>query len=139
MMYNNYMNLKEELLDKGYSIIASNGYHSNDSGIKPVLMPMNDDIHLFKGLSVADRIIGKASAMLLALSGVSYVYAHVLSEAGRQILEKYGIEYEYGELAEYIVNRKGDGMCPMEMTVKDIDDLEEAYAALKDKVASLAR
>ena len=32
-----------------------------------------------------------------------------------------------------IVNRKGDGMCPMEETVKDIDNAEKALSALKQK------
>ena len=128
------MNLRDTLLEKGYSLIASNGYCSYETGIKPVIMRMNEDLYYFRGLSVADKIVGKASAMLFALSGAEYVYAHVLSQAGKEILEHYGIAYEYGQLTEYIVNRKGDGMCPMELTVKDIDDLSEAYEALKRKI-----
>ncbi len=133
-MYNVIM-LKDELLEKNCSIIASNGYVSYESGIKPIISKMNEDLYYFKGLDIADKIIGKASAMLLALSGAGYVYAHVLSEAGRQILDRYGIRYEYGTLADMIINRAGTGMCPMEMTVKDIDDLQEAYEALKKKTA----
>ena len=129
------MNLKESLLKNDYSIVASNGYFSFETGIRPILLAMKDDISFFEGTSVADKIIGKASAMLLTLSGVKEVYTPVLSKAGQQIFEKYGIKYEYDELAEYIINRKGDGMCPMEMTVKDIDDLNEAYDALRRKLA----
>ena len=129
------MILKDELLKNNYSIIASNGYYSFDAGILPVLSKVNEDKDFFKGLSVADRVIGKASASLLAYSGVKQVYALVLSKAGQEVLEKYHIEYQYDELVDYIVNRKGDGMCPMEMTVKDIDDLEQAFIALKNKVA----
>ncbi len=131
------MTLKEQLLKENYSIVASNGYCSKDSGIKPVIMRLNENLHFFDGLEVADKIIGKASAMLLTLSGVKKVYAHVLSNAGKDIFEKYGIAYEYGEMVDYIVNRKGDGMCPMEMTVKDIDDLNEAYEALNKKIMQL--
>ncbi len=134
-MYNKNMNLKEILDEKNCSIIASNGYVSFDAGIRPVIDRLNEDLYYFKGLSVADKIIGKASAMLLCLSGVKEVYAAVLSKAGQEIFEKYGVSYEYGELADYIINRKGDGMCPMEMTVKDIDDLKEAYEALNRKIA----
>lgn len=129
------MSLKETLKENDYSIIASNGYHSFDSGIKPVIVPMCEDISFFKGLSVADKLIGKASAMLLCLSGVKEVYTPVLSKSGKEIFEKYGVSYEYDELAEYIINRKGDGMCPMELTVKDIDDPKEAFEALKRKLA----
>jgi len=133
------VDLKKTLLENNYSIIASNGYYSKDSGIKPVIFKINEKKDYFKGLEVADKIIGKASAMLLVLSGVKKIEAIVLSKAGKAILDKYQIEYTYEELVEYIINRKGDGMCPMEICVKDIEDLEEAYIALNNKVKELGK
>ena len=129
------MNVKESLLKNDYSIVASNGYCSFDTGIMPIMKALKDDLSFFEGTSVADKIIGKASAMLLCLSGVKEVYTPVLSKAGQEIFEKYHVAYDCDELVDYIINRKGDGMCPMEMTVKDIDDLYEAYEALKKKLA----
>ena len=129
------MGLRETLLENNYSIVASNGYFSCESGIRPVIDRINEKKDYFKDLEVADKIIGKAGAMLLTLSGVKKVHALVLSQAGKDIFEKYGVAYGYDELTDYIVNRKGDGMCPMEMTVRDIDDLEEAYEALRKKTA----
>lgn len=131
------MNLLEELKDKKYAIIASNGYFSYENGIKPLINKINEDKEYFKGLIVADKIVGKASAMLLSLSKAKQVYCVVLSKSGKQILDKYGIECHYDNLVEYIINRKGNDMCPMEKTVKDIDDLDEAYKALNDKLSSL--
>ena len=132
------MNIKKELLDNNYSLVASNGYHSSERGIKPVISKMNEDLYYFRDLIVSDKLIGKASAMLLCLSGVKEVYTVTLSKAGQEIFEKYGIPYHYDELVEYIINRKGDGMCPMEMTVKHLDDLHEAYEALNRKLALLS-
>ena len=132
------MKIKEELIQNNYSIVASNGYHSFDSGIKPVLFRLNENLDFFKNLTVADKIIGKASAMLLCLSGVKEVYALVLSKAGEETFKKYGVIYHYDELVDYIVNHKGDGMCPMEETVKDISDLNEAYEALNKKVKEMS-
>lgn len=131
------MNLKGLLNEKGYSIVASNGYRSFERGIRPIMTALNEDLHFFEGLSVADKIIGKASAMLLCLSGVKEVYTPTLSRTGKEVFDRYGVVYECDELTEMIVNRKGDGMCPMELTVKDIDDLNEAYEALKKKLALL--
>lgn len=131
------MEIKDILIDNDYSIYASNGYYSKDNGIKPVLFRINENKFFFEGLEVVDKIIGKASAMLLTYSKVKKVHALVLSEAGKQIFEEYNIEYSYDELVPYIINRKGDGMCPMEITVKDINDLEKAYIALNDKVKEL--
>ena len=132
------MELKQLLLENDYSLVASDGYCSRDNGIKPVLFKLNENKAYFRGLDVADKIVGKASAMLLTLSGVRSVYALTLSKAGQAIFEKYDIPYRYDVLTDYIENRSHDGMCPMEMTVKDIDDLEEAYLALRNKVAEMA-
>jgi len=131
------LDLKEELKKNNYSIIASNGYYSFDDGIKPVLYRINENREFFKGLDVADKIIGKASAMLLVYSGVNSVNALVMSKSAIEIFKKYGVSYSYDEYCEYIINRTKDGMCPMEETVKDIDDFKIAYKALNDKVNSI--
>lgn len=131
------MNLIEKLKQNNYSLVASNGYYSCDSGIKPIINKMNEDIHYFKDLEIADKIVGKASSMLLILSGIKKINAIVLSKQAKNILDKYNIEYTYEQLVEYIINRKKDGMCPMEETVKDIDDLNEAFIALNKKIIAL--
>ena len=131
--------LKKKLIENDYSILTSNGYHSFDKGIKPVLSKMREDKFFFKDLYVVDKVIGKASAMLLTLSGVKEVYALLISKAGKEVLEKYQVTYYYDNLVDNILNDAKDGLCPMETTVEDIDDLEEAFIALKEKVASLMK
>ena len=131
------MNLLDKLKANNYAIVASNGYFSFDTGIKPVIYRINEDINYFKDLVVADKIVGKASAMLLCLSNVKEVYCVVLSKSGKEILDKYGVLYHYDNLVECIINKNGDDMCPMEKTVKDIDDLNEAYEALNNKLSSM--
>lgn len=131
------MNLIEKLKQNNYSLVASNGYYSCDSGIKPIINKMNEDIRYFKDLEIADKIVGKASSMLLILSGIKKINAIVLSKQAKNILDKYNIEYTYEQLVEYIINRKKDGMCPMEETVKDINDLNEAFIALNKKIIAL--
>ena len=125
--------IKDELIKNNYSILTSNGYFSYENGIKPVINRLNEDINFFKGLVVVDKVVGKASAMLLCLSKVKEVYALVLSKSGEEILNKYGIIYHYDELVECIMNRKGDDMCPMEKAIKDVDNLEDCYKILKEK------
>lgn len=110
---------------------------SREKGIKPLLkLTQGDDL---RNASAADRIVGKAAAMLYALTGVEAVFAQVLSEQGRTVLKRYGIVYEYGTLTENIINRAGTGLCPMEEAVKDIDDLKEALAAIQMKVVALRK
>ena len=48
------------------------------------------------------------------------------------------IPFSYEKEVEYIINRTKTGMCPMEQTVLQIEDAEEAYEALKIKLAELS-
>ena len=130
------MNLKllqEKLNKENYTLIADkNGeyYTSYSRGIAPILDQMKDDQSFFKGAIVVDKVIGKATAMLLILSGVEFIYAYVLSQKAMEILEQYHVPFEYRKLVDYIENRDQTGMCPMEATVYDINDLNEAFEAL---------
>lgn len=119
------------VLVKGDNIITS-----AENGIKPLLKFIADSKD-YSGFSAADKIVGKAAAFLYAKLGVSAVYAEVLSADGKRILETNGIACEYASLTEQIINRKGDGLCPMEMAVRDTADTENAYCLLLEKVRSM--
>lgn len=108
-------------------------YHSKKTGISPLLDPMLEDELYFKDMKIADKVIGKSAAMLLIKSQVKHIYAVVLSEHAKKILDVYGIPYNYEKLVPYIVNRTKDGMCPMEQTVLDMTDLNQAFHALISK------
>ncbi len=92
---------------------------------------------LLKDAYVADTIIGKAAAMIFSLGGVKGCYGQTTSEGALNWLNEHNISVNYSELTPSIQNRKGDGICPMEETVKDIFDEEEALIALKNKVNEL--
>ena len=106
------------------------------SGIKPLINFLNEGKDL-SGYSLADKIVGKAQAMLAVKAGIVEIYTKVLSEAGKEILDKYNIPYTYDVLTEQIINRKGTDICPMEKVVQNIDDIEEAYIALKEKILTI--
>lgn len=86
------------------------------------------DLH---GYSAADVVVGKAAAMLFKKLGVVSVHGKLMSETDADFLEKSGITFTYDTLTDYIKNRKGTDMCPMEKTVLQISDAEEGFAALK--------
>lgn len=109
---------------------------SKDKGIAPILKFINAGENL-ENFSLADRIVGKAVAMLVVYSKIREVYAEVLSEKGEEVLKKHNIKYSYKTLTENIINRKGDDICPMEKTVSKIYDATLACHALKKKVEEL--
>lgn len=131
---------KKIFFDGGYSCILCRGnsaFTSSERGIKR-LLDFCSDGNSYNGFSVADKIVGKAAAFLYAKMGVENVYAQVLSRKGEQVLIKYGIRYSYGTLCDEIINRKGDDICPMEKTVINIENYDEAYEALLNKISEIA-
>ena len=106
-------------------------------GVAPMIRLYEDGA--LQGAYVVDKIVGKAAAMLMTLGGVSGCYALTVSRAALDWFVGHGIPVEYEVCAEYIVNRTGDGMCPMEQTVKELTDATEALAALKQKIADLRK
>ena len=86
----------------------------------------------------ADQVIGKAAAFLLRKGGAKYLYAKIISEHALETLKDSGIAVSYGTKVPYIINRKKDGMCPMEQTVLSVTDVEEAYGKLREKLRELS-
>ena len=102
-------------------------------GIAPMMSFIADGMDL-SGYSVADLVVGKAAALLFVKSGIKSVFAKTLSQNGKNIMEHYGIDYEYEVLTEKIINRAGTDICPMEKAVANTENPEEAYLILKDKL-----
>ena len=119
------------ILQKGDNVLTS-----TQTGIRPLLEWIDEKQDTRDG-AAADKIVGKAAALLYVFMGVRAVYAEVLSAGGLRTLQAHGIRAEYGTLTDYIVNRAGTGMCPMEETVQTVSDPAEALAALRATAARL--
>ena len=130
---------KDLLKNNGFSCVLCKGetvYTSNECGIAPILKLCADGTEL-NGFSVADKIVGKAAAMLFAFAGVNEVYAAVMSRQGECYLKENGITCTCDKLVDNIINRRGDGLCPMELTVSDINDKLTAFKLLLKKQKEL--
>ncbi len=106
------------------------------SGIAPILRMYESG--MLEGAVVVDKIVGRAAACVMSLGGVRACYACTVSEGAVSHLKKHGIAVEYDQCTEHIVNRRGDGPCPMEDAVKGIEDEEDAYRAIKARLAELS-
>ena len=130
----------EQLMGGAYTcVIRKNDmvYTSMERGVKPLLAWVDSDVD-FSGYSAADKVVGKAAAMLYVLLGVSNVHAIVISVKAKEVLEQHGIGVTYDSLVDRIHNRINTGFCPMEEAVWEIEDLEDALQVVRDKVAALA-
>lgn len=135
-------NLKQAqtLLDTGdYTCVACKGeqcYTTQERGVKPLVTWLEAGQDM-TGFSAADRVVGRATAFLYCLLGVSQVYARVMSRPAAQVLEERGVAWQAGELVDGIINRRGTGPCPFENAVLDIDSPQEALAAILKKMEQM--
>ena len=139
---NNYKEIAINALGNAgvsFSYAGENGCVRSDiKGIKRLMALVDEGFSLAEGFT-ADKVVGKAAAFVMVYLGAKNVYAETLSEHAKKVFDKYGVNAEYKNLVPVIINRKGDGICPMEETVLDIESPEKAIEALKIKLESLAK
>lgn len=100
---------------------------------KKRLMPLLDYIDAFvpriKGVTIFDRIVGNAAALLLKKALCLKLYSPVASQVAVHSLEKFGISYHFSKIAPCI--REGNDICPMEK-LSEGKTPDEFYQAVKD-------
>lgn len=111
-------------------------YTSRQRGVKPLLDLLESGAEL-RGCSAADRVVGRAAAFLYVMLGVKEVHAGVMSVPAEEVFRRFGIACGCARRVEAIFNRTNTGFCPMESAVWDIEEPEEALAAIKAKLIEL--
>jgi hypothetical protein len=86
-----------------------------------------------ENVTVYDRIVGNAAALLLRSIKCRTVYSALGSENAIKTLEAVGIRYRFNETIECIMNDPGTDMCPMEKLSLGKTP-EEFYRALKERI-----
>ena len=119
--------------------VVSNGevFTSQERGVKPLLFLLKEKNGFLKGASVADKVIGKAAALLMVLGEIKEVHTLIISEPAIKVFEKYNIPCFYDKKVERIMNRTGDGLCPMETLCLDVDEPVEAFTIIKEKLSKM--
>lgn len=108
-----------------------------ERGVKPLLRWISEGRN-FEGWSVADKVVGKAPALLYVQLKPTAVFATAMSEDARDILLARGIACGCDDLVPFIANRAGDGQCPMDACVAGISDPHEAERAIRECVRQMA-
>lgn len=103
-------------------------------GIIDIYELYQDDPSFLKGASIADKVLGKGAAALLVLGGIGQVYADVISTSASTLLSRMNIPISYGQEVPFIINRKGNGKCPLETACADIDRAEDIYPVIENFV-----
>ncbi len=126
---------KTELVEEDLTLaIVKNGavlYSSRSHRISGFLEAIEHCGENLNGASVADRVMGKAVALLCAYAGVKEVYAAVLSRKAMNVLKQNGVDMHWNELVENVLNEEKTGTCPLERAAAEIQNPQEAYRILR--------
>ena len=130
---------KRLLIENGYTCVlySENAeHHSVQRGVKPLIEFIDSGVD-FRGFFAADKTVGAGAAHAYVLLGVAEVWARVISESGKQVLENSGIRVFADEVVPFIVNRAKDGVCPFETAVKGITDSVAALSVMREKLRQM--
>ena len=130
--------LRQILHSTACSCVIGNGgrvetFHQR--GIKDLYELLNNGSGLLDGASIADKVIGKGAAALMIAGGVKEVYTDVVSEAAMELFERYGTATSYDKRVAHIINRKGDGICPVESLCAECVTVEECLEKIEEFLA----
>lgn len=101
-------------------------------GVADLMNLSENNPRFLHGASVADKVIGRGAALLLVRGRVAQVYARVISTGALLVLQRAGVAVVFDNEVPFIVNRRGDGQCPVETLTSDTDDPDEAYQRIKN-------
>ncbi|MDP2919127.1 MAG: DUF1893 domain-containing protein [Dehalococcoidia bacterium] len=109
---------------------------------KDKLAPMVDYIEncapFVEGVTVYDRIVGNAAALLLITINCRTVFSALGSENAIKTLAAAGIKYRFNETIDCIMNDPGTDMCPMEkLSLGKAPD--EFFRALKARIVASSK
>ena len=107
------------------------------SSKKDRLLPLMDYISTHNigkhPVTIFDKIMGNAAALLATIANAREVYSPMGSELAIKTLEHFGITYHLTTIVPYILRPDGKNMCPME-ELSIGKKPEEFYRELKARI-----
>lgn len=114
-------------------------YQESGRGVSPLLVMYDGHKDVMQGATLVDKVIGRAAAAIAISGKVKHVHGELMSEDAVEFLNSNGITTSYTTLVHRILNRKRDGLCPLEQSVEGIDDAETALVSLRNRIASMQK
>lgn len=106
-------------------------------GVSPLLTLYETRPDDMAGATVVDKVVGRAAAAIAISGKARHVHGEVMSEDAVKFLHAHDITTSGTLLVPRILNRKRNGLCPLEQSVAGIDNPGKALIALKRRIATL--
>jgi hypothetical protein len=104
---------------------------SKTPGVSALVTAIEMDRQSFRGASAADKVLGRAAAMLFVYSEVKCVFALLASQDAIATLERFGMPFECEKTVAKILNRNQTSTCPFESLIQDVENPQDAFEKLK--------
>lgn len=108
-------------------------------GVSPLLVMYDEHKEAMQNATLVDKVIGRAAAAIAICGKVKHVHGELMSEDAVEFLNNNGITTSHTSLVHRILNRKRDGLCPLEQSVEGIDNPANALVALRKRIESLQK
>ncbi|MCK5759608.1 MAG: DUF1893 domain-containing protein [Clostridiales bacterium] len=122
--------IKHKLVSENLTCVISDNKEIIFTSKKRGVTPLIDFINSLKNKDnyyLADKVIGKAAALLCIKAGIIYVTTLVISTPAKIIFQKNAITFEFETEVCAISNRDNTGLCPMENLSNGIATPDEMY------------
>ncbi len=114
-------------------------FTSEHKGVRPMMEYMKMYGPSEEPLTVIDRIMGRGAVMLAILINAKTIKTPLISETALELAEQNCLRVVAEKVVPYIINRTGDGRCPIETAVLGIEDVQEGYKAIQAAIDELMK
>lgn len=125
---------RRRLIEGGLNLLAIKDgiviFEGRSPGIRDLLYAIENIGEDLTGAALADRIVGRAAALLCAYAGIASVFAKVISKGGVSVLVENDIPCLFEENVINISNADGSDVCPFEKLVSGVRDPSLAYGEI---------
>jgi len=132
---------KKHLKEGGSTLTIVKGkqilFDTTSHGISGFLRAVEELGERLDGASAADKIVGKAVALLCLYARIQGIYASIMSKEAKELFEENALHAEWDELVENILVNCKPMTCPFEKLAAEITNPEEGYKKLKTLQDSL--
>lgn len=126
--------LLEKLTNEQYRGVVrdvdGNLYYFTHNGVVDLYKLLISNPSALRNATLVDRVIGRGAALLMVAGGVSHVHGLTMSTGAIQLLKDASVDVSFDKVVDYIINRAGDGRCPVETATINTSDPNEAITII---------
>ncbi|MCM1355997.1 MAG: DUF1893 domain-containing protein [Staphylococcus sp.] len=111
----------------------------HERGVKDLYRLLTTYPSLLDGAFIADKVVGKGAAAIMVAGKVAGLFTDVVSEPALHLLEAAGVPVSYGRRVANIINRRGDGPCPVESLCRDCLTAEECLPIIGNFLENISK